>query len=285
MSLKFSQLSGKVVAVTGAARGIGLATARTFAGQGARVSIGDVDGELARQKSGELGGQGLSLGCTLDVRDRESFAEFLKATEAELGPVDVLINNAGIMPTGPFTEEPDEVSAAQIGVNLNGVILGCKLALPAMIERGQGHIVNVASMAGVLPVPGLAVYCATKFAVVGLTQSLREEFRDSGIHFSTILPAKVTTELAAGTSAAAKGVPASSPEQVAATVLKSVTHQLTEVTVPGYLGLTPALLNITPLRLQQRFRRVFGDRRILEKLNRQERQSYDRRIADLARKK
>lgn len=280
MSLKYKQLSGKVVAITGAARGIGLATARAFASQGARVSIGDVDGELARQKASELG----SLGCTLDVRNRESFADFLKATEAALGPVDVLINNAGIMPTGPFTEESDEVSAAQIGVNLNGVILGCKLALPAMLNRGQGHIVNVASMAGVLPVPGLAVYCATKFGVVGLTQSLREEYRDSGIHFSTILPAKVTTELAAGTSDAAKGVPTSSPEQVAAAVLKSVAHQLTEVTVPGFLGLTPTVLNITPLRLQQSFRRVFGDRRILEKLNRQERQSYDQRIADLARK-
>ena len=267
--------AGKVVVITGGGRGIGLATAK-----GARISIGDVQAELAVKEAAELNG----YGGQLDVRDRASFSAFLSATSTALGSVDVLINNAGIMPTGDFTEESDDMSDAQIDVNLRGVILGCKLALPGMIHRGQGHIVNVASMAGVLPVPGLAVYCATKFAVVGLTQALREEYRDSGVHFSTIMPAKVTTELAAGTEVAGRGVPTSSPEQVAAAIVEAVREQLNEVTVPRYMAVTPALLGVAPQRLQRGIRRLLGDRRILEKLDNTARADYDARIAQLANK-
>ncbi|WP_232465199.1 SDR family NAD(P)-dependent oxidoreductase [Oleiphilus messinensis] len=143
-------------------------------------------------------------------------------------------------------DESDDISETQIDINLTGVILGCKLALPRMIRRGSGHIVNVSSMAGMVPIPGLAVYCATKFAVVGLTKTLREEYRDTGINFSTIMPCKVTTELALGSDEAAKGVPTSTPEEIAAAVLKSIAHELTEVTIPSYLGYSPAILNLTP---------------------------------------
>lgn len=274
-----SGLRGKVVAITGGARGIGLAMAKTLSAQGARVSIGDVDAKLAAASARTIGAHAASL----DVRERASFSAFLESTENAFGPLDVLINNAGIMPTGAFTDESDAISETQIAVNLRGVILGCKLALPGMVARGSGHIVNVASMAGVLPVPGLAVYCATKFAVVGLTQSLREEYRDSGVQFSTIMPAKVTTELASGTDAAARGVPTSSPEDVAAAVVEALTKQLTEVTVPRYLGAAPAVLGLAPHWLQRGFRRTFGDRRVLEKLDSKARTGYDQRIAALAR--
>ena len=216
------------------------------------------------------------------MRDRTSFAAFLAATEKVLGPVDALINNAGIMPTGPFTDESDAISDTQIDINLRGVIIGCKLALPGMIARGNGHIVNVASGAGVVPIPGLAVYCATKFAVVGLTQTLREEYRDSGVYFSTIMPAKVTTELASGTEVAGRGVPTSSPEDVAAAVVDALSKRLTEVMVPRYLGLAPMMLSLAPHWLQRGFRRGFGDRRILEKLDLTARAAYDQRIARLA---
>jgi NAD(P)-dependent dehydrogenase (short-subunit alcohol dehydrogenase family) len=274
-----TRFQGKVVAVTGGGRGIGLAIATALAAEGARVSIGDIDEVLAAQAAGPLRG----YGGKLDVRDRASFTAFLAGTEKALGPVDVLVNNAGIMPTGPFTEESDVISDTQIAVNLGGVILGCKLALPGMIRRGRGHIINVASMAGVLPLPGLAVYCASKFAVLGLTQALREEYRDSGVRFSTIMPAKVTTELAAGTDVAGRGVPTSTPEEVAAAVAAALHDGLTEVTVPRYLGAAPALLNLAPQWLQRGFRRGFGDRRMLEKLDLQARAAYDQRIASLAR--
>lgn len=271
------ELRGAVVAITGGGRGIGLAIAQAFAAQGAHVAIGDIDEELAREAAASLDG----FGGKLDVRERASFAAFLDATEKALGPIDVLINNAGIMPTGPFTDEPDAISDTQIAVNLRGVILGCKLTLPGMAQRERGHIVNVASMAGVLPVPGLAVYCATKFAVVGLTQSLREEYRDSGVSFSTIMPSKVTTELSSGTDGAARGIPTVSPQDVAAAVLDAVRHSLTEVAVPRYLGVARPALAAAPHWLQRGFRKLIGDRRILDKLDRSARAAYDSRIARL----
>ncbi|MGJ8669295.1 MAG: SDR family oxidoreductase [Oceanococcus sp.] len=269
-----------VVAITGGARGIGLATAKAFHAAGAKVSLGDVDFELAQQEAAALHGQAFAL----DVRDRASFSKFLQDTETALGPVDILINNAGIMPSGAFIDESDAATQAQIDINLNGVILGCKLAIPSMLQRGQGHIVNLASMAGVLPLPGLAVYCATKFAVLGLTQSLREEYRDSGLRFSSILPAKVSTELASGTQQAGRGVPTSSADDVAAAILAAVTQDLAEVTVPRYLSAAPALLNLAPHVFQRGFRRLFDDRRILEKLDHQARAPYEQRLAKLSKK-
>lgn len=275
-----NELRNKVVAITGGARGIGLATARAFADQGAKVAMGDVDAELAVAEAKTLGG----YGGAIDVRDPGSVQAFIQTATDALGPIDVFVNNAGIMPTGDFIAESDAISDAQIDVNLRGVIHGCKAALPAMLDRGEGHIINVASMAGVLPVPGLAVYCATKFAVLGLTKTLREEYRDSGVRFSTIMPSKVRTELAAGTDSAARGVPTVSPEQVADAVVAAVLHGHGEVTVPGYLGAAPALLSTAPQRLQRGFRRVFGDRRVLEALDQDARAGYNARIQQLTNK-
>jgi NAD(P)-dependent dehydrogenase (short-subunit alcohol dehydrogenase family) len=271
-------LRGTVVAITGAGRGIGLATANALAARGALVAIGDIDAALAADAAEPLGG----YGGALDVRDRASFAAFLAATEAALGPVDVLVNNAGIMPMGPFELETDAMSDTQIDVNLRGVILGCKLAVPGMLERGRGHVVNVASLAGVVPLPGAAVYCATKFAVRGLTHSLREEYRDRGIEFTAVLPSKITTELASGTDVAGRGIPTASPEDVAAAVIDALERRLPEVTVPRYLRAVPAVCAVAPHRAERVFRRAFGDRRMLDQLDQAARAVYDARIARLA---
>ena len=280
-------ISGRVVAITGGGRGIGLAIAQACANRGAKVAIGDIDADLAVQAAGQLRGRGahppLHLGCHLDVRDRDSFSGFLDQAARTLGPVDVLINNAGIMPMGAFEQETDTTSDTQIDINLRGVILGCKLAVPAMRRNGGGQVVNVASLAGVLPLPGAAVYCATKFAVRGLTHSLREEFRDSGIAFSAVLPSKISTELAAGTEQAGRGVPGASPEAVALAVIDAIEHRRPEVTVPRYLRGLPALIAAVPQRAETLFRRAFGDRRMLDELDLSARAAYDRRLAGLAR--
>ena len=176
MSRAPRSLVGKVVAITGGARGIGRATAAALIAQGARLAIGDIEAALAEQTAQELGSG--TIGLPLDVTDRASFERFLNEVEERLGPLDVLVNNAGIMPVGPFLEETDAMAERIIDINLHGVIFGSKLALARFVERGRGgHLVNIASSAGKTGIPGGATYSATKHAVVGLSEAIRGEFR------------------------------------------------------------------------------------------------------------
>ena len=145
-------LRGRIVAITGGARGIGKATARALVLKGAKVAIGDLDRELAEQTAAEIGGDTLAL--ELDVTRRDSFEGFLDQVEERLGSLDVLINNAGIMPLGQFVEEDDATAHRMVDINVHGVMYGMKLALPRMQRRGSGHLVNIASQAGKTGFPG-----------------------------------------------------------------------------------------------------------------------------------
>src|SRR4051794_690373 len=191
-----TSLSGLSVAVTGAANGIGRAIAETFSREGARVCIGDIDGPAAEAVAASLGSN--VFGLPLDVTDRQAFAAFIDTAEERHGPLDVMVNNAGIDWIGPFHEEPDEVSRREVEVNLLGAITGSRLAVQRMLPRRRGHLVNVASGVGRVPLPGSAVYSATKHGVVGLTESLRLEYRGSGLRFSVIQPAQVKTAMLEG---------------------------------------------------------------------------------------
>ncbi len=274
------KLKNSVVAVTGGARGIGLAIAEALHAQGAHISIGDVDVALAQQEAARLGG----FAHALDVRSRESFAEFLQATEAALGPVDILINNAGIMPMGAFLDESLAISEAQIDINFRGVMYGMQLALPGMLARRRGHVVNVASMAGRFAIPGAAVYCGTKHAVVGMTEAVAGEHRDTGVNFTLIMPSKVLTELSSGTDAANPGIPAVTPQDVAAAVVSAVKKPRLHMAVPDYLQAAHAFYGIVPAFLQERARRIFGDTGILTRLDHAARGNYDKRLAALSEK-
>ena len=118
----------------------------------------------------------------MDVADPESFATFLDKARADGGGrVDVLINNAGVMPVGPFLDLTESAIRSAIEVNLYGVVNGCRLVLPEMVKRRRGHIINIASLAGMLAVPGQALYAGTKFAVVGLSTALSDEFAPQGV--------------------------------------------------------------------------------------------------------
>jgi len=271
-------LRGKVVAVTGAARGIGLEIAKALVAEGAQVAIGDIDAALAAQAARPLGAHA----SRLDVRDRESFAAFLDSTRRALGPVDVLVNNAGIMPMGPFLDEPAALSAAQIDINFRGVIHGMQLALPEMLARGSGHIVNIASLAGRFGIPGAVVYTGTKFAVVGLTEAADAEYRGRGVQFTAVMPSKVRTELASGTEAAGKGIPAVGPEDVAAAVVAALRRPQLFVAVPTYLKPAAGLYQLVPEWLTRLGRRALGDDRILSKLDHGGRAAYAQRIGALA---
>ena len=181
-------LAGETAAITGAARGIGRATAEAFLAQGMKVAIGDVDYEAAAKTASELGASTIAL--PLDVTERASFAAFLDGAEQQLGPLDVLVNNAGIMQIGRFIDEDDLTARRMIDINLHGVILGMKLALERMIPRDRGHIINISSQAGKFGAPGGATYSATKHAVVGLTEAVRGELRLMGAHIdlSYVMP-------------------------------------------------------------------------------------------------
>ena len=254
-------VDGAVVVVTGGARGIGKATADLFAASGATVCVGDLDG-------GEY---------PMDVTSRDSFAEFTSAVIDRHGRIDVLVNNAGVMPVGDFLSEDDAVSRTTFEVNVWGLIYGMRLVLPHMIGRGRGHIVNVASMAGKIVVPGMAVYNASKFAAMGLSTAVREEYRDSGVSVTAVLPSAVRTRLASGIPLG-RGLPTVEPEAVARAIVDSVANRRAEITVPRYLAAWELLNAATPNAVMSLARRVIRDRRALTSVEHDVRGAYERVI-------
>lgn len=265
-------ISGRVVAITGGARGLGLATARELAARGARVAIGDLDGDLARVEAAALPAPGPHGGYHLDVTDPESFASFLDQA-AELGPLDVMVNNAGIMPVGTFTAEDPAVTRRQVEINVLGVMTGSRLALDRMLPRGRGHIVNVASAAGRVAVPGEAVYTATKHAIVGFDEALRVEVRGHGIEVSTIMPSLAATELASGMQPP-RFVPMVKPEQVARAIAKTLETPKLEVIVPAW---TTPLIRMTlamPPDLRDKIRHFFRIEEVGGEIDTSARASY-----------
>lgn len=235
------ELTDTVVAITGGARGIGRATAQALLAKGAKVAIGDIDAESARTSAEELASDADSevIGLPLDVGDFASFTDFLAAVEARFGPLDVLVNNAGIMPTGDFLEETPAMTEQILDVNVRGVLNGSRLAAQRFASRGSGHLVNVASLAGVTGEAGLATYCGTKHFVVGFTDSLHRELRHRGVGVSMILPGIIDTELSAGTKVPgwAKPLATARPDDVAAGIVRALERDLPRVTVPIGLGL------------------------------------------------
>jgi hypothetical protein len=237
--------------VTGAGRGIGLATAEALAARGARVITGDLP--------------------ELDVTSRDSFAGWLDAA----GPIDVLVNNAGVMHVGPFLEESDEWTRRQVDVNLHGVVLGMKLALPAMIARGSGHVVNLASAAAKIGVPREAVYAATKHAVLGVSQSVRLELRGTGVDLSVVMPGLVRTELASGTL---RGGLVLAPETVARAIVATIERPRFDVYVPrAYAGIS-GLGQLLPRRAREALLRLAGSERATAETTEEQRAAYEARI-------
>jgi NADP-dependent 3-hydroxy acid dehydrogenase YdfG len=279
MSYPKINLDGAIVAITGGARGIGLATAELFAERGATVCIGDLDGAAANDAAASI--RPIAYPYTVDVTDRESFAGFIGAVLDGLGRIDILVNNAGIMPLGGFVEEDDAVSRATLDVNVWGLIHGMRLVLPHMTARGSGHIVNVASMAGKLVIPGMAVYNASKFAAVGLSAAVREEYAPTGVSVSAVLPSAVRTRLSSGVPLG-HGLPTVDPQDVAKAIVGSVATRRGEVAVPGYLAGWDLVNAAVPERVMRFGRRLVGDRRGLTQIDQTVRNAYDKAIAEQA---
>lgn len=270
-------IEGRVVAVTGAARGIGLATASALARAGARVSLGDLSGDLAAESAEQIAGD--AVGLPLDVSDRASFEGFLDATEQRLGPLDVLVNNAGVMFVGPFESEDDRAMRKMIDVNLVGTILGMKLAIARMRAGSRGgHIVNVVSAGAFVAAPHESTYSGTKHAVKGVCEGLRPELRGSGIDLSLVFPGLVRTELAAGTKPG-RASDWVEPEEVGQAIAECVRSPRPEVFVPRNLGFLLRLYVSMPTRGRAAMARLFEVDKVATNADRTRRDEYERRMA------
>jgi len=269
-------LKGRRIAITGGARGIGLATVRELHARGAHVALGDLDLDTAKKAAASIAPEVVALG--LDVSADSSFATFLSDAKDQLGGLDVLINNAGIMPIGPFLELDPAVARRAAEINFIGALIGMQLALPDMIAQGSGHIVNMASTAGRAAVPGGVTYCATKAAVVSMTEGARLEFGSRGIAFTCVMPSFTNTELIAGTEGT-KGLKNVEPEDVASAIADAIEKKQLDVYRPKALRQILFTQGLLGRRIRDAMNRRLGAYETFLKIDHSKRDAYDKRIS------
>jgi NAD(P)-dependent dehydrogenase (short-subunit alcohol dehydrogenase family) len=188
------KLKDKVAIVTGGARGIGEAIARAYVAEGAHVVIADVEKAKAEALAVELGGKAFAV--LLDVRDKASIEAMVAAVLSKLGGIDILVNNAGIFNMGPLSEVTEEDFDRQFGVNVRGLVFVTKAVAGQMVAQGRGgKIINMSSQAGRRGEPLVSIYCASKAAVISITQSLGLELIKHGINVNAIAPGVVDTPM------------------------------------------------------------------------------------------
>ena len=273
-----NDLTGLSIIVTGGARGIGLATVERLARAGANVAIGDRDADLGSTSAADVARRtgARVIAAPLDVGDPQSWESFLAAV-AEIGPVDVLVNNAGIMPLGSVLKESSAVASAIIDVNLHGVINGTKAVAPGMADRGRGHIVNVASAVGRVAVPNGATYSASKFAVVGFSEATRAELAPLGVEVSLVLPTVVLTELAAGVPAA-RGVKPVTADDVAEVIEATIRKPKAETWVPRWSKTVAKSADLMPRRVKEALAHLMKADSVLADADESKRSAYEARI-------
>jgi NAD(P)-dependent dehydrogenase (short-subunit alcohol dehydrogenase family) len=275
MAKERRSLSGKVVAITGGARGIGKATAAALIAKGCRIAIGDLDLELAEKSAAHLGGGTVAL--PLDVTDRASFERFLDEAERQLGPIDAVINNAGIMPVTQFEDESEDSVRRQIDINVGGVITGTQLAIKRLRPRGNGYIVNIASQAGKSGIPGIATYSGTKHAVVGISEAVRAELRETGIEVLCVMPTVVNTELTSGVGQ--KWVKPVEATDVADEIIDAMEVPRFDVFVPRANGALYKILAPLPRSWREALGRAMKIDKLMTEVDHSARQAYEDRAA------
>ena len=269
------RLAGRIVAITGAGRGIGAATARALVAEGARVAIGDIDLDSAEKTAIDIGGDTVAL--AVDVTDPSGFGVFLDTVESRLGPLDVMINNAGIMPLAPVLETGEEITARVLDLNVSAMIRGTREAALRMKPRGRGHVVNVASTAGWAGIAGGSIYSASKAAMIAYSQAADVELAAEGIHVSCVMPGIVRTELATGVRDL-PGFHAVTPEQVAEGIVEAIVKPRFEVFVPKSAGPLLKMTSVFPRRAGLWLGRKMGaDTVFLEAANDPSRAAYEKR--------
>ena len=256
------ELAGARAVITGAGSGIGRATALHLAREGAEIVAVDIDAAAAEATSDACRAETSGAAAyPCDVADSDAVQELARAVEAERGPVDVLVNNAGVGIAGPFLDSTVEDWRWLRGVNLDGVAHGCYAFGPAMVGRGRGQVVNVASAAAYIPNRELAAYCASKAAVLSLSQCLRADWRRHGVGVSVVCPGVIATPIASrtryrGPAAARRGRAEAAlrrghpPELVAKAIADSIQRDRDVVPAGFESALAWKLLRETPQRVQ-----------------------------------
>jgi NAD(P)-dependent dehydrogenase (short-subunit alcohol dehydrogenase family) len=218
-----TDISGKVAVVTGSGRGIGRAIAVELSQKGARVVV-TARNVSELEETARLAGSATIIPA--DVRKKDDVHRLLGQAASQLGPIDILVNAAGIGVAGPVLDFSDSDYNDVLDTNLKSIFFASRCVLPSMIERRTGHIVNIASIAGKVGSANLAVYCASKFGVVGFTQALAEEVRQYGIRVSLICPGSTDTSFLGSSSKSSKSRDKMlSPADVAHAVMSIVTQE------------------------------------------------------------
>ncbi len=236
-------LKEKIIVMTGAAGGIGSATARLFAQQGATLVLTDIAGEKLKELGEGLKNLGAeTLQIEHDVTDPESWQSLLERVKKEYGKIDVLLNIAGIAQPGIAEGVSLDEVHDQVSINLLGTIYGCRAALGVMKKQGFGKIINIASLGGIIPLPGEAIYCATKYAVRGYSLALHAEYHNSPVEITVVSPDSVDTpqhdyELLYDEAVLSFIGEPLKPEKVAKGILKAARKKKPEILIPAGMGL------------------------------------------------
>ena len=266
-------MRGSVVLITGGARGIGAATATLLAEHGARVWIGDVDEDACLRTAADIGVRGTRL----DVTSMPSWREMLSRIDSQDGPLDILVNNAGVMPLGALDAESEQIRDLTLDVNVRGVLNGMQAVLGPMARRGRGQVINVASMAGMIPIPGMVTYNASKFAALGASLAARQEYAGTGVAVTAVLPSAVRTELSSGARLGG-GMPTVDASDVAAAILEVTGSRVARRSVPKWVAPAWETRTFVPERIQNAARRMIDDRRALTSVDTEARRPYLDRI-------
>jgi all-trans-retinol dehydrogenase (NAD+) len=256
-----SKLDGRRVLITGGAQGIGFEMAKKFAGRGAEIVIADLNEKKLAEAKAEIEAMGVSAwGFPVDVTNPASIASLRAQIAAEAGPIDVLVNNAGVVFGGPFIETPLDQHFKTYEVNTLGLVAMTHAFLPGLIDRPEAHVVNISSASGFIGLPYGSTYASSKWAVIGFSESIRSELNMLGhkhVHVTIVCPSYIGTGMFEGAEAP-KTTHLLEPDFVAEKVVHAVEHNSVYVMEPWLVKVTPLLRDLLPVKLYDRISHLFG---------------------------